>query len=285
MNSYSFSPAGRGYGIRVNEDAFEKEARPMAELANTTTAPSRIVVTGGSSGIGLAVARHYAAEGAVVGIIGRSDERLARARAELAGEPGDVRTAAADVGDESALTAAVRDLGDELGGIDLLVCSAGIDGEMGAACEEVTTDSFREVLDVNVVGAFVAVRTAIPFLKESPCGSVVLIGSDSGFVSVPGMLAYNASKGALVQLTRALAVELHDAHGIRVNSVCPSIVDTPLAREGLGVESFEHVDYPVQSAEDIAWSVAYLASPRSRAVNGVNLLSDFGYTGRSSFPA
>ncbi|WP_084215858.1 SDR family NAD(P)-dependent oxidoreductase [Pseudonocardia spinosispora] len=112
-----------------------------------------------------------------------------------------------------------------------------------------------------------------------------VIGSDSGFVSAPGMLAYNASKGALVQLTRALSVELFDEHRIRVNSICPSIVDTPMARRGMGVESFADADYPVHTADDVAWSVLYLSSANSHTINGVNLLSDFGYSVRSSFPA
>lgn len=252
---------------------------------NTAPQPARVVVTGGSSGIGLAVARLFAESGSDVGIIGRNPGKLAAAGAQLQTTGSRIHTAGADVGNEDQLSAAIEELGEKLGGIDLLVCSAGIDGEMGASCEEVTTASFREVLEVNVLGSHVAVQSALPCLKNSPHGSVVIIGSDSGFVAAPGMLAYNASKGALVQLTRALAVELFDDYGIRVNSVCPSIVDTPMARRGLGVDSFDDADYPVQSPEDIAWTVSYLASPRSSAINGVNLLSDFGYTGRSSFPA
>ncbi|MFD1211051.1 SDR family NAD(P)-dependent oxidoreductase [Arthrobacter sp. GCM10027362] len=248
--------------------------------------PRRIVVTGGSSGIGFAVARFFLESGARVGIIGRDAARLEAAAEELRRTTaGNVRTACADVRDEEKIGPAIGELAGSMGGIDALVAAAGAEGEMGAACEDITAASFRDVLDINVTGTFLAVQAALPHLKRARDASIVIIGSDSGFVAVPGMLAYNASKGALVQLTRALAVELFDAHGIRVNSVCPSIVDTPMARRGLGVESFADAAYPVQESDDIAWSVGYLASRRSRAVNGVNLLSDFGYTGRSSFPA
>ena len=143
--------------------------------------------------------------------------------------------------------------------------------------------------DAVLLGAFVAAKSALPHLAlatdSGASPTITIIGSDSGFVAVPGMVAYNASKGAIVQLTRALAVELYDTHGIRVNSVAPSIVDTPMARHDLGDELMDHPNFPLQSAEDIAWSVAYLSSRRARAVNGHTLLSDFGYTGKSSFPA
>ncbi|GER23787.1 dihydroanticapsin 7-dehydrogenase [Zafaria cholistanensis] len=248
--------------------------------------PGKVVVTGGSSGIGLAVAAFFLEAGAHVGIVGRDPSRLEAAAEGLrAVGPDRVGTACADVGDGARIGGAIDALAQDMGGIDLLVAAAGIEGEMGASCEEVSESSFRDVLDTNVLGTFLAVRHALPHLKRARNGNVVIVGSDSGFVAVPGMLAYNAAKGALVQLTRALAVELFDAHGIRVNSVCPSIVDTPMARRGLGVDSFEDAPYPVQDPEDIAWTVGYLASRHSRAINGVNLLSDFGYTGRSSFPA
>jgi dihydroanticapsin dehydrogenase len=143
----------------------------------------------------------------------------------------------------------------------------------------------RTVQRVNVAGPFLLAKTTLPYLKARPHPTFTLIGSDSGFVAVPGMLAYNSSKGALVQLTRALSVELHEPFGVRVNSVCPSIVDTPMARDGMGIESFADVGYPVSAPEDIAWLVLSLASPRSVAVTGVSLLADYGYHARSSFPA
>ena len=249
--------------------------------------PRRVAITGGASGIGLACARLFHESGAGVGLIGRSRQRLEAAAATFATDNGaaQVVVAEADVADEQAVAGAMDDIAHRLGGLDALVISAGIDGEMGAAVLEVSAASFREVLEVNVLGAFLAVKAALPYLRKSDAATITLIGSDSGFVAVPGMLAYNASKGAIVQLTRALAVELYDTDRIRVNSIAPSVVDTPMARRGLGDEVMDNPLFPMQSAEDIAWSVAYVASRRARAVNGQSLLSDFGYTGRSSFPA
>jgi dihydroanticapsin dehydrogenase len=196
-----------------------------------------------------------------------------------------VHAAAADVADDDGTATAIDELSAAMGGVDAVVASAGIEGEMGAGISEVTTAGFRRVLDVNVLGVFHVVKHALPHLAKEEQASVTIIGSDSGFVATPGMLAYNASKGALVQLTRALSVELYDQHGIRVNSVCPSIVDTPMARRGLEVESFDDAPYPVNTADDVAQSVLFLSSGHARALNGVNLLSDFGYSARSSFPA
>jgi NAD(P)-dependent dehydrogenase (short-subunit alcohol dehydrogenase family) len=247
---------------------------------------TRVLVSGGASGIGLACAAAFLQQGARVGVISRSDGTINNALGgALAGHDGQLFTAVADVRDETAVSGAVAALAEQLGGIDHVVTSAGVEGEMGAKLEEVTGPGFRNVLDVNVLGTFLVVKHATPYLKQGPQSSVAIIGSDSGFVAAPGMLAYNASKGAIVQLTRALSFEMYEDLGIRVNSVCPSITDTPMARRGMEVDSFDDVPFPVNAPEDIAWAVLFLCSPLSRAINGVSLLSDFGYSSRSSFPA
>lgn len=254
--------------------------------APTLALPGRVIITGGASGIGLACARLYAEAGASVGLIGRSAQRLADAQRELTAQtPATVHYAAADVADEQAMQTAIDGLANQLGGVDALVVSAGIAGETGALLGQATVAGFRQVLETNVLGAFIAVHCALEHLRAGEHSTVTLIGSDSGFVAVPGMIAYNASKGAIVQLTRALAAELYERDGIRVNSVAPSIVDTPMARRDLGDELMDAPTFPLQTAQDVAWSVAYLSSRQARAVNGASLLSDFGYSGRSSFPA
>ncbi|QKZ24670.1 SDR family oxidoreductase [Streptomyces chartreusis] len=246
-----------------------------------------VLVTGGTSGIGLAVADMFAGEKARVGILGRSAGRLDSALKKLRANHPEAKIVGyvGDVADEESMRNAISSIASDLGGLDHVVNSAGIAGPLGDTVDQVRAEDFLEIQRVNVLGAFLAAKLTLPYLIKGVDPTYTLVGSDSGFVTAPGMLAYNASKGAVVQLTRALSVELHEPHGIRVNSVCPSIVDTPMARDGMGVESFEGAEYPVSNPEQIAWLILSLASPKSVAVNGVSLLADYGYHARSSFPA
>lgn len=249
--------------------------------------PKKVVITGGASGIGLATAQAFLAEGARVGIISRTQRTLDQAlQGPLAGyAPEQCHGIVADVADEEGMAAAFKEFAALFQGLDTVVACAGIEGEMGNALQDVSTSNFLRVMEVNVIGVFHAVKFAVPFLADASNPSVTIIGSDSGFVTAPGMLAYNASKGALVQLTRAMSYELFEDHGIRVNSVCPSIVDTPMARRGVDAEAFDGSMFPIVAPEDVASTIMFLSGKGARAINGTNILSDFGYSARSSFPA
>ena len=242
-------------------------------------AGSAAIVTGAASGIGRACAVALAAEGVRVGAIDRDEEAVRALAVEIGGH-----CAVADVRDEPGVARAVDGLAQELGGLNSVICCAGISGPFGRGIEHIELSDWNAVLAVNVTGPFLVVKHALRHLRKAAHPAVVLMGSDSSFVAAPGMVPYNASKGAVLQLTRALATDLAP-DGIRVNCVCPSIVDTGMARSDLGVDSFSEAEFPVQTAEEVARHILYLCSPVSRAVNGTTLVSDFGYLARSSFPA
>lgn len=244
-----------------------------------------VLITGAASGIGRACAIAFADSGASVGLIDRCESGLAATATAVREAGADAFLVVADVTDEEQVSQAVARLADELGGIRIIVACAGTSGPFGKRPEELALAEWNEVFAVNVSGPFLLAKHALVHLERERNAAIVFLASDSGFVAAPGMLPYNASKGALVQLTRALSVELADRE-IRVNSVCPSIVDTPMSRRDLGLpQGFKDANYPVQTAQEVANHILYLASPASRPINGVSLLSDFGYTARSSFPA
>lgn len=245
------------------------------QLTGTTA-----LITGAASGIGRATARALAAEGVRVALL----DRDAVALAETARGCGDAVVRVVDVTDETQVALAVSTSVEELGGVDAVVCCAGISGPVGSTIEQISLHDWNAVFAVNVTGAFLVLAQVLPALRASASASVVLLASDSAFVSSPGMAPYCASKAALVQLGRSLSVDLAGTD-VRVNTVAPSIVDTPMSRGDLGEHAFVSPGFEVQTPEDVASHVLYLVSPRSRAINGTTILSDFGYSARSGFPA
>ncbi|GAA3132748.1 SDR family NAD(P)-dependent oxidoreductase [Streptosporangium carneum] len=226
-----------------------------------------VLVTGGASGIGRATVDAFLAEGAVVTVLDR-----ARKPADL-----DVAWVQGDVTDEEAVRSAVPPR------LDVAVGCAGISGPMGKNAREIDQADFARTVEVNLTGQFLLAKHAAPALAASTAPSIVFVASDSSFVAAPGMAAYCASKGGVLMLTKALAVDFQP-DGIRVNCVCPSIVDTPMARGDLG-DAFDELDCPVLRPEDVARSILYLASPASRGVNGTAQVLDFGGLATSTFPA
>ena len=187
-------------------------------------APLRVFLTGASSGLGEALARHYATRGATLGLVARRAGELDRVARSLS--PATVATYAADVRDADAMTAAARDFVAKHGMPDIVVANAGV--SRGTLVEHADDlDVFRAVFDTNVAGI---VHTFHPFvapMRNAGRGTLVGIASVAGFRGLPGAAAYSASKAAAITLLESLRVELH-ASGVRVVTVCPGYVATPM---------------------------------------------------------
>lgn len=187
----------------------------------------KILITGGGSGIGLELARRLAGANEVV-IAGRDEAKLERARAQAPA----LRTIRLDVTSENEAQEAVRSAGGDLGGLDLLVNSAGVMGSYGFSSRVAAAKSVEEV-EVNLSGAIRMTRLALPLLETSSEAGVVFMSSAVALAAVPGFAVYGATKAALHSLARSLRAEL-ESQCIRVFEVLPPLVDTDLAR-GLDV--------------------------------------------------
>jgi NAD(P)-dependent dehydrogenase (short-subunit alcohol dehydrogenase family) len=240
-----------------------------------------VIVTGATGGIGEAIARRLGAEGAALVLVARAPER----GEALAGEFGDSATfVAGSVTDPGVAEAAVEAAG-RTGGVDVLVNNAGIDftGDL----LETREDDVRRVFDTNFFGALWMLLRVARELRPRAGGSIVNVTSRLASIGVPTMAIYSASKGALLALTRAAAVELAPA-GIRVNAVAPGLTATPLMEEWVGSQPNPE-EFRTRLAEtipqrrfgtpeDVAAAVAYLAADESGHVTGASIPVDGGYT-------
>ena len=237
-----------------------------------------VLITGAASGIGAAAARRFASEGARV-LLGDLNEDGGRA---LERELGDVaRFFPLDVREIAQVDACTQACVDHFGRLDVLFNNAGI-GSYGAA-PDLDPKTWRDVLAVDLDSVFFGCRAAIPQLRCNGGGVIVNTASISGLYGDYGLLAYNAAKGAVVNLTRALAID-HAREGIRVNAVCPGPIDTPLVKflmEHAAVSQEYARNIPmgrVGRAEEVAAAVAFLASDDAAYITGATLVVDGGLT-------
>jgi len=241
------------------------------------------IVTGATEGIGIEVARLFAAEGARLVLVARRAEPGREVVSELG--PERALFVQGDVGDPDTAPAAVG-AAEQLGGPHVLVNNAGIDLS-GVELLDTELDDARRVFDVNVIGALLMLQEAARSMRDCGGGSIVNVTSRAGIIGLPGSVVYGASKGALQVLTRGAAVELAQ-FGIRVNNVAPGLTETPLIRRWI-----EEQDDPVAFREtvtntipqrrfadpaEVAAAVLYLAGDESASVTGATLSVDGGYT-------
>jgi NAD(P)-dependent dehydrogenase (short-subunit alcohol dehydrogenase family) len=229
----------------------------------------RILITGAASGIGRRTAALFAAEDAALSLLDLNREGLAEVARETRGT-----ALEADVAQEASVAHAVEAGAAAMGGIDGVVNAAGI--VISGSVLDVGIADWQRVLDVNLTGTYIVVRCCLPWLAKAPVATIVNIASGQGLVpNTPNMTAYAASKGGVVNLTRALAAEL--APSIRVNSVCPGMVDTPMTA-GLRREIDRYAMKRIADPLEIAQAILFLTSTESSFVTGAALAVDGGRT-------
>lgn len=229
-----------------------------------------VLVTGAASGIGLATAQRFADEGARVALVDRDAEELPAAAAKLAGE---TLQLVCDVGGEQQVAAAVGQLMDRFGRLDVVVNNAGL--MVFKPIEALDGADWLKVLQVDLLGAFFFIKQA--FLHMRPGGAIVNLSSIHAIATELHVAPYAAAKAALLSLTRSAALE-GTPKGIRVNAVLPGAVDTPMLWNNPQVKSgVEHLDAgEVGKPADVAAAVAFLASSEAAFIQGASLLVDGG---------
>jgi NAD(P)-dependent dehydrogenase (short-subunit alcohol dehydrogenase family) len=233
-----------------------------------------VLVLGGSSGIGLAAACGFKAEGAKVAVTGRDEKTLAKAAGT------GVLTIRADMGTIADSRSSIARAAALLDGLDVLFVNAGVGGF--AAIPEVTEEFWDGIHAVNLRGAFFAVQAALPHLRDG--GAIVITGSIGGQLALPGNVVYAAAKAGLRAVARTLALELLPRR-IRVNMVSPGPTETEIFKRGVSAEEADHLRGIMQNAvpmkrmgeaSEVARAVLFLASDEASFITGVDLFVDGG---------
>ena len=244
------------------------------------------LITGAGSGIGRAIATLFAKEGAKV-VIADIDNKRGEETAQMIRESrGEAMFVHADVSKSADAERMVKTTAEKYGKLDVLVNNAAINPR--GTVVDTTEEIWDKVINVNLKGVFLVSKHAIPIMAERGGGTIINIASVNGFVALANEAAYDAAKGGVVMLTKAMAID-HSRQNIRVNCVCPGATDTPLLRRSINValdpekQRKTFMEYNVAlhrliKPEEIAYAVLFLASDESSAVTGAAYMVDGGWT-------
>ena len=245
-----------------------------------------MIVTGGASGIGRAICTVFAAEGASVVVADIDESGSIETLSQIQSEGGQAIAITTDVSSEESVAKMVLASASFLGGIDILVNDAA--AFVFGSLENVSLQDWEKVFGVNVIGASNTIKHSLPYLKDSASPNIVNIASVSGFIAQPAFVPYNASKGALLQLTRCLAMDLSEFK-VRVNAVCPGAIYTPATERHIAFENADRDEFlekageesflkRVGQPEEVAYAALFLASDEASFITGTGLVVDGGAT-------
>ena len=242
------------------------------------------VITGGAGGMGRSTALLFAREGARVVVGDRDRDAGATLAADATGLPGEVHFMPCDVSREDEVAALIAEAEARHGRLDTIFNNAGIEQPV-TPTPEVSEALFRKVLDINLMGTFFGIKHALPALMRAGGGTIVNNSSVSAFANVGGNISYAATKGAVMSMTRVVAIE-YARRGIRCNAINPGVIDTDMNRRNLSLsddpEAVERRWSEITpmgrmgTGDEIAEAVLFLASPASSFITGVGLLVDGG---------
>lgn len=257
----------------------------MTQLANKVA-----IVTGAAQGIGLGIARVLAARGAVVALCDLNTDEGEAAAAELRGAGNQALFVHADVSREQDVATLLHAVVNRFGRLDIVVNNAGVVAVQ--TVEASSVEDWDRVMAVNVRSIFLTTKYALPHLRAAGGGSIVNIASVSSFVAQQGTPAYCASKGAVLMLTKSLALD-YGRERIRVNCVCPGITDTPMLRYHVrhAADPDDHLRQRLQRVpsgamlypDDMGRAVAFLCSDDAAGITGASLVVDGGYIACAEF--